>query len=88
VATCEHMESASFSTDLQLMGGHIEPREPSRYYLGNTGLMAPEDPGANAASHRATSLDTPALALLVSAVPCGAPPVPGTSVASIATGRR
>jgi hypothetical protein len=63
VTTREHTDSASFSTRLQLMDRGAEPREPSRYGLSNPGRMAPEDPGAEAMSPRATLPKMSALAI-------------------------
>jgi hypothetical protein len=43
VATCEHVDSPSFSTHLQLIGGAAKPGELSRYGLSNPRLMEPEE---------------------------------------------
>jgi hypothetical protein len=87
VATCEHANSASFSTRLQLTGRDAEPEEPCKYVPGNPGLMAPEDPRAEAASPGATLLETLVPAISELMVPCGAPLAPKTSVANIIAGR-
>jgi hypothetical protein len=86
VATCEHMNSASFNNRLQLMGVDVEPGEPSRYCPGNPGPMASKDPGAKAASPKAATLKTPTPAISESVVLYGVPPTPGTSIANITAG--
>jgi hypothetical protein len=71
-ATYEHANSASFSIRLQLTGGDMEPKEPSRYRSGNPRLMVPEDPGAKAASPGVVLLKTLAPAISVPVAPQGA----------------
>jgi hypothetical protein len=88
VATYKHADSASFSTRLQLMGEDVELGEPGRYCSGNPGPMAPMDTGAKAASPRAASLETPAPAIFLLAVPYGAPSASDTSVANITAAHR
>jgi hypothetical protein len=83
VATYVHSNSSSFPTRLQLTGGDAEPEEPHRYGLGNPRIIAPEDPGAEAASPGAVLLKTPTLTISVLAVPCRVSPAPGTSVANV-----
>jgi hypothetical protein len=83
VTTYEHVDSTSFSTHLQLMGGDAELGEFSNYYSGNPGLMEPEDPGVKAASP-----EMPAPDISVSVMPYGAPPAPDTSEASITASHR
>jgi hypothetical protein len=88
MATCEHASSTLFSTHLKLMGRGAEPKEPGRYGLGNHGLMAPEDPGAEATSPEATLPKMPAPALSVLVTPCRAPQAPRTSIANVTVGHR
>jgi hypothetical protein len=88
VATCEHANSALFSTRLQLTGGDAEPEEPCSYSLGNPGLMAPKDLGVEAASPRVVLPETPTPAISVPAAPCRALPAPGTSIANVTVGHR
>jgi hypothetical protein len=57
--TCEHADSASSPTRLQLMGGGGEPREPGKYNLDIPRPTVLEDPGARAASPGATLLGMP-----------------------------
>jgi hypothetical protein len=60
VVTCEHGDSASSPTRLQLMGGGRESGEPNKYSPDIPVPMALEDPRAGAASPRATLSGTPA----------------------------
>jgi hypothetical protein len=61
--TCEHADSTSSSTYLQLMGGGREPEEPDRYSPDTPGLKVLEGLGAKAASPRVAFLGTLAPAL-------------------------
>jgi hypothetical protein len=82
------VDSASFSTRIQLKGGGAELGELGRYGLSNPELMAPEDPEAKAASPRAALPKTPTLVIPVLAVPCGVPRRADTYVANATIGRR
>jgi hypothetical protein len=59
LATCEHANSGSSPTHLQLMGGGGKAREPGRYSLDAPKPVAPEDPGARAAKPRVILPETP-----------------------------
>jgi hypothetical protein len=82
VVTCEHASSASLFTRLQLMGGDAELGELSRYSLGNSGRMAPKDPGVEATPLGAALLRLVAPDIPVPMTPQGAPLAPGTSIAN------
>jgi hypothetical protein len=45
VVTCEHADSASSSTRLQVMGGDEEPRELGKYSSDTPGPKVHEDSG-------------------------------------------
>jgi hypothetical protein len=102
-ATCEHTDSASSSTRLQLIGGGGDSGEPGKYNLDTPGLTVLEDPGAKAAppgaalpamlasvSHTTKSYNK-LLALSPSQVLASAALAPtapcGTSIADATTGR-
>jgi hypothetical protein len=60
------------------MGGDAELGEHGRYCPGNPRLMVPKDLGAKATSPRAAYSEMPAMTISLLAVPCRAPPMPGT----------
>jgi hypothetical protein len=82
VVTCEHASSTSLSTHLQLMSGDMESEESGRYGPNNSGRMAPEHPGAEAAPAGAALPGMLAPDISVPTMPQGAPPTPGTSIAN------
>jgi hypothetical protein len=58
-ATCEHADSASASTHLQLRDGYENPGEPGKYSLDRPELMVLEDLGAGTTSLGALLLEMP-----------------------------
>jgi hypothetical protein len=82
VVTCEHASPTSLSTRLQLMDRDTESEEPGRYGLSNSGCMAPEDPGVEAAPPEAALSGMLAPDISVPMTPRGALPVPSTSTAN------
>jgi hypothetical protein len=73
MVTYEHIDSASSSTHLQLMGRDEKPGGPSKYDLDTPGLMVLKDPGAGVVSPGAA---------------CSEIPAPDTSIADTPTGHR
>jgi hypothetical protein len=65
-----------------LCGADAESEELGRYGTGNSGCMAPEDPGAEATPPGAAHPGMPALDISVPTMPHGPLPAPETSLAN------